>query len=509
MDERPRIFKSGAEAREVILNAVNKIADIVKSTLGPSGRNVLIDRGYRKPRITNDGVFIAKSLDLKDPLEQVVATQLVEVADQTNKDAGDGTTTSLVIAQKIIQDGLKKIGAGGTLAGTTENVMDIKRSIDASLEKAIKNLDKQKRKATDRETLINVATTSLEDREMSEIIADMVLKIGDDGYINVLEGFHGEIETEVITGMQFDGTYAHEFMATNDSKKAEYDDIAIVLTNHHIEAPSDIAPFTRAWFEKGKKEIAIFAPKFSLETITDIAKAKSQGVNILAVKIPALTDNQIDDVAAYTGAWFCNKEKGNQLSEITPEQFGNLSKIIVDDDKVIAIGGNKMAAQERIKSLKAEMKVEKDEMFRLKLDTRIASLASSVGVIKVGSSTEAQKGYMKLKLEDAVFATQHALKEGVVEGGGIALKKCAESLGKDDILYTALFAPYNQIRENAGGSIKVSKDIIDPVKVTKSALRNACYVSGMLLTTDTVVAIDRLKEQADAILEVAEVLKHE
>lgn len=506
-DERPRIFVSGEDARDVIISSVSKIAGVVKKTLGPSGRNALVDRGYRDPRITNDGVFIAQNLDLKDPLEQVAGRQLVEVADRTNKEAGDGTTTSITIAEKLIKTGFDKIGSGGSLTNSNANVMDIKRDIDTSLRKAVKELETQVTEATDKATLVNVATTSLEDKDMSEILADMVLKIKDKGYISVVEGFHGKIETEVIEGMQFDGKYAHEFMCTNDSKRAEYEDIAVLVTNHHIEAPKDIATLTQAWIQTGKKELVIMAPKFAYEVITDIAKAKNAGINILAVKIPALTDSQIDDVAAYTGAYFINKEKGDKIEAATIQNLGRIDKIIVDDDKVVMIGGDKLAAETRIKSLQENMAIEKDEMFRKKLEIRIASLASAVGIIKVGSSTEAQKGYIKLKLEDAVFATQHAYKEGIVKGGGQALRDVAKKLGEDDILYEALMSPYNQIMENAGGVFKVPKHIVDPIKVTKTALENACNVAKMMLTTDTVIAIDKLKEQGDALMEIAEVLK--
>lgn len=506
-DERPRIFVSGDKAREVIIKAVNKIADVVKMTLGPSGRNALVDRGYRTPRITNDGVFIAQSLDLKDPLEQVVARQLVEVADNTNKEAGDGTTTSIVIAQKLIQKGIKDLRDGGLLADAGSDVMQIKRDIEKSLDTALTELDKQKQKATDKKILMDVATTSLEDSEMSETIADMVLKVGEQGHISVVEGFHGKVETEVIEGMQFDGKYAHQFMCNQENKKAVYEDVSIFLTNEHIDEPVSIQHFTKKFFETGKKEFVFMAPKFSYETIVAFLAAQKRGFNILAVKIPSLTDEQIEDIAAYTGAFFYNKDKGNKLEDVNIQSFGRVDKIEVDDDKVILTGGNKEAAKRRIKQLEAFIREEKDELFRKKYEMRIASLASAVGIIKVASSTEAQKGYMKLKLEDAVFATQHAYKEGVVPGGGKALKKVAETLGKDDILYEALMAPYSQIQENAGGNLKIAKHIVDPIKVTKTALSNACNVAKMMLTTDTVVAIDRLKEQSDALQEIAEVLK--
>lgn len=515
-DERPRIFVSDKEARSVILSAVNKIADVVTMTLGPSGRNALIDRGYRSPRITNDGVFIAKSLDLTDPLEQVVATQLVEIADRANKDAGDGTTTAITIARSLIKTGMDKIGGGGSFVSGHINVMDIKREINESCDVVLKELDKQKKPAKDIKVLRNVATTSLEDDSMSEVIADMVMKIGEDGFIAVEEGFHGEIETEIIQGMQFDGKYAHDFMINTDRKTAEYDDAKILITNHSILEEDVIMPFTHKFFQGGNKELVIMAPKFSFDVLKGMAQlynavdAKKQPLNlkILAIKIPSLTEDQIKDVCAYTKATFIDREKGGDLTKALPESCGNVRKLVVDDDKVVMTGGAGNV-KERIKELKAEIKVEKDEMFRKKLEIRIASLDSGIGVIKVGSSTEAEKGYIKLKLEDAVFATQHAYREGVVEGGGKALKKIAKKLGKDDILYEALLSPYNQIQDNAGGSLKIPEHVIDPIRVTKTALKHACSVSGMMLTTNTVVAIERLKEQADATLEIARALDNE
>lgn len=502
LDERPRVFVSGQEARSLIRETTKELAHIVKKTLGPSGKNALVDRGYRAPRITNDGVFIAKSVEFEDPLKQVVARQVVEVAERTNDEAGDGTTTSITLTDAILKS-VEEKNSGGILVETQGSVIETRNQIKAELKKAQEILDKMASPAKDHDALKNVAKTSLEDEEFAGVIADMVIKMGEHGHISVVEGFSGEVETETLEGMQFDGKLAHQFMANTDKKKAVLEDASLILTNHHIESPKDIVGFVHPWFQSGKKELVIMAPKFSMDVIMEIAKAKNQGFYILAVKIPALTDEQIDDISAYTNAVFYNKEKGSKLDDIRPEGFGRIGKIEVDDDKVILIGGDKEAADKRIQELKSFIKVEKDELFRKKYEMRIASLASAVGIIKVAQGTEAEKGYVKLKIEDAVFATKAAFLEGVVPGGGEALRKVAKELGKDSILFEALEAPYKQIQENAGGNLKIPKHVVDPVKVTKAALSNACAVASMLLTTDTVVAIVRPKEQGDSLEKIS------
>lgn len=505
MDERPCLYKSGQDAKDCIIEAVHKVAAVVKKTLGPSGRNALVDRGYRSPRITNDGIFIAKSLEFQDPLENVVARQLVEVAEKTNDEAGDGTTTAITLAEAIIDEGFEAVGES-TFVSSDSSVIKTMKDIKKSRNKILKALDEMAVPAKDLDLLEKVAATSLEDGTLARTVAEMVEKMGDDGHISVLEGFHGEVETEIIEGMQFDGHLAHEFMA-NTNKKAILEDPGIVITNHFIEAAGDIAHFVQPWFQSGKKEIVIMAPKFSMDVMMEMAKAKKQGFQIIGVKIPALTNEQVDDISAYTDAIFYNKETGSKMGDIRQEGFGRVAKIEIDDDKVILLGGNKEAAKKRIEELEGFLKIEKDDLFRKKYKMRIASLASSVGIIRVSQDTEAEKGYLKLKLEDAVFATKAAYLEGVVPGGGLALKTIAEELEDGDILKKAIEAPYQQIQKNAGGDLKISDNIVDPVRVTKSAVKNACAVASMLLTTDTVIAYERYKEQGDGLIEVAKALK--
>jgi chaperonin GroEL len=505
MDERPAKYVHGKEAEESILSAVSKVATIVKKTLGPSGRNALVDRGYRAPRITNDGIFIAKSLEFGDPIENVIARQLVEVAERTNDEAGDGTTTAITLAEALIKEGFERVG-GGTLVSSQASVIALMKEIRESKDAVIAQLEASAVPAKDVEVLKQVAATSLEDDLLSQVIAEMVEHMGEEGHISVVEGFHGEVETEIIEGMQFDGKLAHEFLA-NANKKAEYEDPSIVLTNHHIESPKDIAHFVQPHFQSGKKEIVIMAPKFSMDVLMEIAQAKKKGFIILAVKIPALTNEQIDDVSAYTDAIFYDKEKGSKLGDVKPEGFGNCAKIEVDDDKVVLLGGNKEAARKRIKELEDFIKIEKDELFRKKYEMRIASLASSVGIIKVGQATEAEKGYLKLKIEDAVFATRAAYLYGVIKGGGVALKEIAEELEEGNILKSVLTAPYEMIQENAGGNLEVGEDVLDPLAVTRAGLKNACAVASMLLTTDTVIGYERYKEQGDALVEISKAIR--
>jgi len=483
-------IKTGKEARDALRAGVNKVADVVRSTLGPSGRNVVIWRKNKKPQVTNDGVRIAQSIKLKDPTERLAADILVEAATRTNDIVGDGTTTSTVVAQRIINDGFDKVDSGASLVKSTKNVMDVYREIEAAEREVVEELRKVAKPVKTREDIEKVAIASVENLPIGKAIAEMIEKVGKDGFITVEEGFSLETETDVISGMQFHGTYAAPFMVTNEKKEAVFANASILVTNHEIDRPMALESLAAHLVQAKKRELVIFASKFSKEAVASFYATSQAGFHILAVKTPSLTEEQLEDVAVYVGAKFIDKTKDMELESVMPTDLGLAEKIIVNHDDTAIIGGKgeARAVEERVALLKDHLKVEKHDVFKKKINQRIGSLSGGIGVIRVGALTEVERGYLKHKIEDAVNATKAALEEGVVKGGGVAFKEIADKLPDGHILKNALKAPYEQIQENAGGSLKVGPNVLDPVKVTRTALENACSVAKTLLTTECAIA---------------------
>jgi chaperonin GroEL len=497
-DYIPRTLATGEEALQKIKIGVNKVADIVKRTLGSYGRNVIVDRGlYRTPKVTNDGVFIARSIvPLKDEHENMAARTLVEAARETDRKVGDGTTTAIVIAQKIIN---KALEGSGVETGTTKNVLSTFKEIQKTKDEIIMKLDDMANTAK-KTDIINIAATSVEDPELGKVIGEMAIKLGKNGIIDVVDGFTGEIETEIIDGMEFNGKYAHESFVTNkDRLEAIYTEVPVLITNNRFdseeidEVHNQLQIIVNKVIETGNRHCVIFAPFFSKLMMTEMIKLVAKKFAILPLKIPSLLDGELEELAIFTEANFFDKEQGDDMYKmidlLKAKDFGRASKIVVNDDKAKVIGGNG-DTKARIKTLQEQIKVEKLPEFRMKLERRIASIASGVGVIKVSSPSETETGYKILKVEDAGNACKAALEEGVVPGGGLALKKLAEDLPDDNVLKEALLAPYKQIQLNAGGKLEIPDTVIDPVKVTKCALDNACSVAGTLITSCAIVAVE-------------------
>jgi len=510
--EKPKDIKTGKEARAKLRAGVNKAADCVKATLGPWGRNVIYERQHKPPRITNDGVRIIASIILDDPHEDLGVQVLRQAAIDTNEEVGDGTSTSVVLAQAIINAGYDRLGGEKMLGSSAENPVAIFKEIHATKDKVIKELKKKARVIKDQKELESVATMSAEDPDLGKIIAEMVFKLGVDGFISVDEGITKEIETEVLEGMKIPGHYLSPEQCTDEgAKQGVYEDYDILVTNHNITETGQIDNIVAEGMKSGRKGLLICAPKFNMTVIQSIlntsallAKSKSE-YRVHGIKIISLTDEQKKDLALYTGANFINQDEGTLLQDTKLEDLGQAKKVIVTENDTVLLGGkgSKEDIKARVSALRQQIKLEKQDMFKKKIERRIAALTSGVGFIKVGAHTNSEMGYRKDKIEDAVSATKAALAEGVVPGGGQALYEIAQTLPDEDILKVPLTRPYLQIQENAGGKLAIGKDVLDPVKVTRIALESACSLAATLITTEVAIA-DIIKEPLNDIKRVLE-----
>lgn len=492
-----KIVVTGDEARGRIFRGVELIGKIVGATLGPAGRNAIIYRKYKPPLITNDGVSIARHTYMEDEIEDLGAQTIVEAAMKTNEQAGDGTTTSVVLAVALVKECFERIN-GDEVLGPKTNSMALKRDIENAKNKAVQSLISMSRPLEPGD-LKSIISTSLENLEYGEKIAEMIEAVGKDGYISVEDNWATQygVETEVILGMKFLGKYASPYMMTNARKEAVWEDAPILVTNHRIESVEQLKPLFEELNKQQVRKLVVIGgysegvDAFSKPFITILANSiiaaqsgKPGILSILAIKAPSLTSPELEDVAAYVNAKFVDKSTGWKLKDVMVSHLGGAKKIVVNESDTIITGGNGIADQ-RIAILQEQLDTEKDQMFKEKLKRRIASLSSGIGVIRVGAMTESESGYLKLKIEDAVAAAKAAIEEGVVPGGGLALKEVAEQLGEDNILYKVLQEPYNKIQENAGQPFEISPEVLDPVKVTRLALLNAVSAAGILITTET------------------------
>jgi len=526
------------KAKESLKRGIDKVADAVKITLGPRGKNVILEKSYGGPTITNDGVTIAKDISLSDKFENMGAEIMKEVASKTNDLAGDGTTTSIIIAQTLIEEGMKKIVLG-------VNAMGIKAGIDKATEEVVKELKLVAKPISDKEEIRQVATISAESEEVGKIIADTVDKVGKDGVITVEESQSFGVESEVVKGMEFERGYISPYMITDTERmEANFKEAPILITDKKISTIKEILPFLEKLAESGKKDLVIIADDVDGEALTTFVLNKLRGTfNVLAVKAPEYGERKkemLQDIAVTIGAKVVSEEVGLKLEKIGLDVLGQANKIISTKDKTIIVGGKgkKSEIEERVNQLKKQLKLSKSKFDLEKIEERIAKLSGGVAVIKVGASTETEMRYLKLKIEDAVNATKAAIEEGIIPGGGSALVKIAEKIGKKsfkstlknfeeefqvgfNLLLKALEAPLKQIAINAGkedGSVivhqvkkskigsgydankdaivedMIAEGIIDPVKVARSGIQNAASSAGILLTTEVAIADESKKE---------------
>ncbi|MEK7132069.1 MAG: chaperonin GroEL [Patescibacteria group bacterium] len=509
------------EARKRIKAGVDKLADAVKVTLGPTGRNVIIDRGYGSPIVTKDGVTVAKEIELADKLENLGATLVKEVASKTNDVAGDGTTTATVLAQAIIADGLRVITAGASAQA-------LRRGLEKGAQAIVEAIAKMA-KPVEGDAIKQVASIAANDAELGGMIAEAMSKVSTDGVITVEEGTAFGIEVAVVEGMQFDKGYVSHYMVTNAERmEAEYSDVPILVTDQKISSIQDLVPLLENIAKTGKKELVIIAEDVDGDALATIVVNKLRGAfSILAVKAPAYGDRKkamLDDIAAVTGAVVVSPEKGMKLETVGLEVLGKARRVNATKDitTIVEGGGNKQTIADRVAQIKMQIAETDSDFDKEKLRERMAKLAGGVAVIRVGAASEVEMKEKKHRIEDAVAATKAAIEEGIVAGGGVALIRAkevlttltlteGEKLGAD-ILDRALEAPLRQIAENAGkeGGIivehvkqvsgnqgwnavtdeivdMVAAGIIDPAKVTRSALQNAVSVAIMVITTEAAI----------------------
>ena len=518
-------LKHGEEARAALEKGVDTLANTVKITLGPKGRNVVLDKKFGAPLVTNDGVTIAKEIELEDPFENLGAAMVKEVSTKTNDVAGDGTTTALVLAQAIVKEGLKNVAAGA-------NPIIVKKGIMSAVKVVTDKLHDISTPVTNKTSIAQVASISAGDEAVGELISDAMEKVGKDGVITIEESKTMKTELTSVEGMQFDRGYASAYMVTNtDKMEAVLDNPAILITDRKISSIQEILPVIEPLAQQGQR-LLIIAEDVEGDALAALVVNKLKGVfNCVAVKAPGFGDRRkamLEDIAVLTGGQVVSKDLGIEFKDVTPDMLGRCSSVKIDKDNTTIVGGagDPAAIEARKAAIKEQIKVTTSDYDKEKLQERLAKLAGGVAVINVGAATEIEMKEKKLRIEDALNATRAAVQEGIVPGGGIALitcipelKKYAETLNGDEktgalIVLKALEAPIRQIAENAGldGAIilhevlkankknygfnaltdeyvdMVEAGIIDPTKVTRSALENAASVASVLLTTESIVA---------------------
>ncbi len=521
----------GEEARKALESGVNQLANTVKVTLGPKGRNVVLEKKFGAPLITNDGVTIAKEIELENPFENMGAQLVREVATKTNDVAGDGTTTATLLAQALVREGLKNVAAGA-------NPMVIRKGIQKAVDAAVDCIVKSAKKVNGKDDIARVASISAGDEKIGALIADAMEKVSADGVITIEEGKTAETYSEVVEGMQFDRGYLSPYMVTDTEKmEAVLDDAYILLTDKKISNIQDILPILEQIVQQGKK-LLIIAEDIEGEALTTLIVNKLRGTfTCVAVKAPGFGDRRkamLQDIAILTGGTVISDDLGLDLKEATVDLLGRCrqAKILKEATIIVDGLGDSQQIKDRISSIRGEMETTTSEFDKEKLQERLAKLSGGVAVIKVGAATETEMKEMKLRIEDALAATRAAVEEGIVAGGGTSfivatncVKELTESLTGDEktgasIVLRAIEEPVKQICANAGvegavvvEKIKSSKEgigynaltdefvdmmkagIVDPAKVTRSALQNAASVASMVLTTESIVA-DQPKEEA-------------
>ena len=517
-------IKYGIEARKALEEGVNKLANTVRVTIGPKGRNVVLDKSYGAPLITNDGVTIAKDIELEDAFENMGAQLVKEVAAKTNDVAGDGTTTATVLAQAMINEGMKNLAAGA-------NPIVLRKGMKKATDCAVDAIAHMSEKVTGKDQIAKVAAISAGDEEVGQMVADAMEKVSNDGVITIEESKTMKTELDLVEGMQFDRGYISAYMATDmDKMEAVLDNPYILITDKKISNIQEILPVLEQIVQSGSK-LLIIAEDVEGEALTTLIVNKLRGTfNVVATKAPGFGDNQkelLQDIAALTGSTFINKDISMELKDVTLDQLGTIKKVIVTKDHTTMIAGNNPSdsLKQRIESIENQLAKTTASYDQKQLKERLGKLSNGVATIKVGATTESELKEKKLRIEDALNATKAAVEEGIVIGGGAALveaykevKPRLKAVNVDvqkgiHIVMEALFAPIQQIAENAGYNAEdivenqknaqknygfdakngqwvdmFEKGIIDPTKVTRSALLNACSIASLFITTEAGIA---------------------
>ncbi len=521
------------EARHHITRGVNKLADAVKVTMGPRGRNVVIEKSYGAPQITKDGVTVAKEVELEDKFENIGAELVKEVASKTNDVVGDGTTTATVLAQAIVNEGLKNVTAG-------HNPIAIKNGIEAGVAAITAMLQQTIAKPISGDEIAQVASISANDAEIGKVIADVMQEVGNDGVITVEEGQTFGIEKEVVKGMRFDKGYLSPYMITDSARmESVFENPSILITDKKIGSLQEILPLLEALAQAGKKELVIIAEDVEGEALATLVVNKLRGAfSVLAVKAPGFGDRRkamLQDIAILTGAKVITEEVGLKLEETKLEDLGSAGKIVATKENTVIVDGkgDTAAVEQRVAQIRELVGNTDSEFDREKLQERLAKLAGGVGVLKIGAATETEMKEKKQRIEDAIAATKAAVEEGIVPGGGVALLRSVSALDNlaiedaqmvgVNILRNALESPMRQIASNAGKEAAVVIEevkrqsgnfgynartdqyedlvvagVIDPAKVTRSALQNAASIAALFLTTEAVITDLPKKEEPAA-----------
>ena len=526
-------IKYGAEARAALEEGVNKLADTVRVTLGPKGRNVVLDKSFGAPLITNDGVTIAKEFELEDAFENMGAQLIKEVASKTNDVAGDGTTTATVLAQAMVHEGMKNLAAGA-------NPIILRKGMKKATDKAVETIAKMSSKVKDKDQIAKVAAISASDEEVGKMVADAMEKVSNDGVITIEESKTMKTELDLVEGMQFDRGYVSAYMATDmDKMEANLDDPYILITDKKISNIQEILPVLEQIVQSGAR-LLIVAEDIEGEALTTLIVNKLRGTfNVVGVKAPGYGDRRkemLKDLAILTGGQVISEELGMELKDTTLDQLGRAKSVKVQKENTVIVDGcgDKQAIADRVAQIKAQIEETTSDFDREKLQERLAKLAGGVAVIRVGAATETEMKEAKLRMEDALAATRAAVEEGIIAGGGSAYIHCAKEVAKivadldgdektgANVVLKALEAPLLRIAANAGleGAVIINKvyesepgigfdalaeeyvdmvehGILDPAKVTRSALQNATSVASTLLTTESVVA--NIKEETPAM----------
>lgn len=521
-----KLIKYGYEAKQAIKAGVDKAANVVKVTLGPTGKTVILDKGYGGPTVTDDGVTVAKDIELEDKFENVGAALIQEVANKTNEEAGDGTTTATVLAQKMIEE------AFGAVAINSSRANDIKKGMDKAVHFVVEELRKMKKDVKGREEIEQVATIASLDPEVGKLIAEAMEEVGHDGVITVEEGQTTGLEKEVVKGMRFDKGFVNPYMVTNPERmEAVWADPYILITDKKIAGVQEVLPLLEKVAQSGKKDLVIIADEIEGEALTTFVLNKLRGTfNVLAVKAPGFGDRRkemLQDIAVLTGGQVITEDLGLKLDKAELEHLGKARKVVATKEHTTIVDGqgDKKAIDDRIAQIKSEHKAATSDYDKEKLQERLARLAGGVGVIKVGAFTETEMKAKKFKIEDALNATKAAVEEGIIPGGGVALAKLAPKLdgfGKDfndgekagvKVIRNSLEAPLRQIALNSGVEITpilakiqssdnvntgynfatlmeadmMKEGIVDPVKVARLALENAVSIASTLVTSEAIV----------------------
>ena len=518
-------IKYSEDARKILKSGLDKVANAVKVTLGPKGRNVVLGSGFGSPTITNDGVTIAKDIELEDNIENIGAEIIKEVASKTNDIAGDGTTSAVLLTQAIATEGLKNVAAGANPLALRKGIIKAKDAVVLALKEMSKPISTREEKS-------QVATISAGDKEMGDLIADVMEEVGKDGVITTEESKSFGLSKEIVRGLQFDRGYVSGYMVTNSEKmESALEDPYILITDKKISSLQEILPLLEKLVKAGKKELVIIADDVDGDALTTLIVNKIRGIfSALAVKAPGFGDRKtemLEDIAIVTGAEVISEEKGMKLENVELEMLGQARRVIStkENTTIVEGRGNKEGVEARIGFIKKQIQDVTSDFDKEKLQERLAKLAGGVGVIKVGAATEVEQKAKQHKLEDALHATRAAVEEGIVPGGGVALLRCLNAIealevsGDEktgvNILRRAIEEPVRQIAENAGidgavvvQKIKEEKDnknfgfnaatmvyedlikagVVDPTKVTRTALENAVSAASMLLTTEAVVS---------------------